>query len=84
MRLSVLIRRQLVALPGVKPEVHEAPAALVAEQAIGVLVEHTEPAVAVLITDVHSGHRVRSCSLADGLHPGGRASAPGIVRSGVD
>lgn len=50
---AVLVGGQTVAAPGVQAEVGEPPAALVAEQALRVLVEHAEQAMAVPLPQVH-------------------------------
>lgn len=53
-RGTVLSGRQPVSLIGVQAEMHEALSAVMAEEAIGVLIQDTETAVAVLVADPHA------------------------------
>lgn len=54
MSLAVLVGGHVVTLPGVQAQVGETPTALVAEQAVGVLVEQAVPPVTIRVADVHS------------------------------
>lgn len=53
MRAAVFLCGYPVASPGVQAEVGEAPAALMTQQAVVVLIEHAEASVAVLLSYFH-------------------------------
>lgn len=62
--LPIVASGHAVAPPGVETEVGEAPAALMAEQAVSVLIEYAEPAVPVPVSNLHgpSMHQIGASS----------------------